>query len=141
MELEVDSLGGDRHRITVRGHEIVVDQPQDAGGDDAGPTPTDLFVASLASCVAHYARRGLGPEGAGPSVRCSWRMSETPPWRVVAIRIDVLLPAGTSDARVAAVRRAVTHCTVHNTLNQPPVVSITAGLAPSHQRAETPALV
>ena len=93
MELTVASLGGDRHRIMVRGHEIVVDQPVESGGEDAGPTPTDLFVASLASCVAHYARRGLGAGGEGPTVRCTWRMSETPPWRVAAIAIDVTLPA------------------------------------------------
>ncbi|MFI5287208.1 MAG: OsmC family protein [Candidatus Dormibacteria bacterium] len=129
MELTVASLGGDRHCITIRGHELIVDQPRDAGGEDAGPTPTDLFVASLASCVAHYARRGLGSGGEGPKVRCVWRMSETPPWRVAAIRIDVLLPPGTTDARLAAVRRAVEHCTVHNSLQAPPAVSITTTAA------------
>ena len=131
MELTVTSLGGDRHRITIRGHELIVDQPRDAGGEDAGPTPTDLFVASLASCVAHYARRGLGAGGDGPKVRCVWRMSETPPWRVAAITIDVMLPPGTSDARVVAVQRAVKHCTVHNSLRAQPAVSITASVARS----------
>ncbi len=131
MELTVVSLGGDRHRITVRGHEIVVDQPVESGGEDAGPTPTDLFVASLASCVAHYARRGLGAGGEGPTVRCTWRMSETPPWRVAAIAIDVTLPASTSDARLEAVRRAIGHCTVHNSLQSPPAITVRAGVAPA----------
>jgi len=131
MELTVVSLGGDRHRITVRGHEIVVDQPVDSGGEDAGPTPTDLFVASLASCVAHYARRGLGAGGEGPTVRCTWRMSETPPWRVAAIAIDVRLPASTTDARLEAVRRAISHCTVHNTLRSAPAITVRAGVAPT----------
>ncbi len=131
MELTVASLGGDRHRIMVRGHEIVVDQPVESGGEDAGPTPTDLFVASLASCVAHYARRGLGAGGEGPTVRCTWRMSETPPWRVAAIAIDVTLPASTSDARLEAVRRAISHCTVHNSLLSPPAITVRADLAPA----------
>jgi len=131
MELTVASLGGDRHRITVRGHEIVVDQPVESGGEDAGPTPTDLFVASLASCVAHYARRGLGAGGEGPTVRCTWRMSETPPWRVAAIAIDVTLPATTTDARLEAVRRAIGHCTVHNTLRSTPAITVRAGVAPT----------
>jgi uncharacterized OsmC-like protein len=130
MELTVVSLGGDRHRITVRGHEVIVDQPRDSGGEDAGPTPTDLFVASLASCVAYYARRGLGPGGEGPTVRCTWTMSETPPWRVASIAIEVQLPSSTAEARVEAVRRAIGHCTVHNSLQSPPPVSIRAGLAP-----------
>ena len=131
MELTVASLGGDRHRIMVRGHEIVVDQPVESGGEDAGPTPTDLFVASLASCVAHYARRGLGAGCEGPTVRCTWRMSETPPWRVAAIAIDVMLPASTSDARLEAVRRAIRHCTVHNSLLSPPAITVRADLAPA----------
>ena len=129
MELTVVALGGDRHRIRVRGHEIVVDQPRDGGGEDAGPTPTDLFVASLASCVAHYARRGLGRGGEGPTVRCSWTMSEAAPWRVAMITIDVTLPTGTTDARRDAVRRAITHCTVHNSLHTPPTVTISAAVA------------
>ena len=124
MELIVDSLGGDRHRITVRGHRIVVDQPEDAGGFDAGPTPVELFVASLAACVGHYARRALGPQSPGATVRCTWEMSASPPWRVADVDIHVDLPAGTSAARYAAVQRAVTHCTVHNSLVDAPNVSI-----------------
>jgi uncharacterized OsmC-like protein len=131
MELSVVSLGGDRHRITIGRHELVVDQPRDAGGEDAGPTPVDLFVASLASCVSHYARRGLGADGGGPEVHCRWTMSETPPWRVAAIAINVTLPAGTSDRRVDAVRRAIEHCTVHNSILRSPVLTITTRAAAS----------
>jgi putative redox protein len=128
MELTVSSLGGDRHLISVRGHELIVDQPRSDGGEDAGPTPTDLFVASLASCVAHYARRALGREGGRPSVHCRWSMSATTPWRVTAIEIEVRLPEITSPARLAAVRRAIGHCTIHNTLQDPPKVAISAAL-------------
>jgi putative redox protein len=128
MELTVTNLDGDRHRIAVRGHQLLVDQPLSDGGEDAGPTPTELFVASLASCTAHYARRGLGRSGDGPIVHCTWTMSDTPPWRVSAIDIDVELPADTSPQRVDAVQRAIAHCTVHNTLLDPPAVRIRAGV-------------
>jgi putative redox protein len=131
MELTVTSLRGDRHRISVRGHELLVDQPRGDGGTEAGPSPVELFVASLAACVAHYARRGLGPEGEGPSVHCTWTQSDSPPWRVTSIAIDVRLPAATPEGRLAAVRRAIEHCTVHNSLVDPPLVRISADLAPS----------
>ncbi|HWW10299.1 MAG TPA: OsmC family protein [Candidatus Acidoferrales bacterium] len=127
-ELTVTGIGGDRHRVSVRGHQLLVDQPVDAGGTDAGPTPVELFVASLASCVAHYARRALGRDGGSPTVHCHWTMSYTPPWRVSSIDIDVVAPAGTASARLDAVRRAVTHCTVHNTLQDPPTVRIEAAV-------------
>jgi putative redox protein len=41
--------------------ELRVDEPASAGGDDTGPQPTELFLASVASCfalaVAHVARK------------------------------------------------------------------------------------
>lgn len=136
MELDVVNVVGDRHRITVRGHQIDIDQPFADGGSDAGPTPTELFVASLASCIAHYARHGLGRTGEGAHVRCTWEMSESKPWRVRSIDIDVRVPAATPAERIVAVQRAVAHCTVHNSIIDPPVMTITTSVdVPGHVRA------
>ena len=33
-------------------HRLVVDEPVEAGGTDAGPSPARLVAAGLASCVA-----------------------------------------------------------------------------------------
>jgi putative redox protein len=53
--------GGYHVRASVRGFEVVADEPPEAGGDDQGPMPTELFLASLATCfaasVAHAARK------------------------------------------------------------------------------------
>jgi putative redox protein len=38
------------HVVEIDGHEIVVDEPEAAGGTDSGPSPTRLLTASLASC-------------------------------------------------------------------------------------------
>jgi len=35
-----------------RGHTVVVDMPQESGGEDTGPTALELAVMSLAGCVA-----------------------------------------------------------------------------------------
>jgi putative redox protein len=37
---------------TDTGHTIVADEPAEEGGEDAGPSPTRLLAASLASCTA-----------------------------------------------------------------------------------------
>ena len=55
--VDVGHLDGDAYEMLVRGHRITVDQPADAGGTDKAATPTELFVASLAACVAFYAGR------------------------------------------------------------------------------------
>ena len=61
-DLTVRHLGGDRFRIESRGHTLTVDQPTEDGGTNTAPTPTELCVASLASCVAGCAST---PRGAG----------------------------------------------------------------------------
>jgi uncharacterized OsmC-like protein len=36
--------------VTVRGHEVRIDEPESAGGEDSGMMPTEAFLASLAAC-------------------------------------------------------------------------------------------
>jgi uncharacterized OsmC-like protein len=52
MALEVVATwrGGMATDVRARGHEIRVDEPETAGGDDSGMMPTELFCAALASC-------------------------------------------------------------------------------------------
>jgi organic hydroperoxide reductase OsmC/OhrA len=54
-------LGGYRCRVAARQFVVDVDEPEEAGGDDSGMQPTELFLGSLASCfalaIAHVARK------------------------------------------------------------------------------------
>ena len=42
------------HDVEIEGgaHRLVVDEPEVAGGTDAGPAPTRLVAAGLASCIS-----------------------------------------------------------------------------------------
>lgn len=40
----------------IRGHTVVIDQPANSGGTDAGPTPLELVFASLAGCIGTIGR-------------------------------------------------------------------------------------
>jgi len=46
--------GNTLYRTTVnsRDHTIIIDEPEKSGGHDDGPTPHELLVGALASCVA-----------------------------------------------------------------------------------------
>jgi len=40
------------HDVEVDGHSLIVDEPEEDGGKNLGPSPTRLLTASLASCTA-----------------------------------------------------------------------------------------
>jgi putative redox protein len=125
--MDVRFVAGEAYEVTVRGHRLMVDQPAEAGGQDAAPTPTELFVASLATCVAFYAGRYLTRHGYGRdglAVSAGYDMASDRPARVGAIRLTVHVPAGLPPERWAALRAVVSHCTVHNSLASPPSVTI-----------------
>ena len=116
---------GDRMRVGVRGHEVVVDQPVTEGGADAGPTPTELFVASLAACTAHYAQRflrrhGLSTEGLRVSCDYSWAEH---PHRVGSIDLVVTAP-GLVEAKREAFSRVIDRCTVHTSITNAPTIHL-----------------
>src|SRR5205814_7126770 len=121
--IAVQYLGDDRLGISVRGHQVRTDQPEEDGGTDTAPTPTELFLASLAGCVAFYAERYLRRHGLsteGLEVACDWAWAREP-LRVGAVELMVREP-GLPPEREEAFRRLIEQCPIHNTLRQPPHV-------------------
>lgn len=47
-----DRNGPMRHTVSIGRHRLIVDEPPSAGGEDAGPTPHDLYDAALGACKA-----------------------------------------------------------------------------------------
>ena len=121
--ITVRHLGGDRLAIGVRDHQLLTDQPVADGGDDTAPTPTELFLASLAACVAFYAERFLRRNALpmeGLAVTCDWAWARDPA-RVGEIELTVEAPGLTPDRR-EAFERVIERCPIHNTLQQAPDV-------------------
>lgn len=134
QNMTVRSVGDDRYAIRLRGHELVVDQPTDSGGTDVGPTPTELFVAGLASCVAFYAGSYLARHSfdrEGLRVDVAWQMADGRPARVGAVNITVTPPPSLPADRLPALLAVSRGCTVHHSLERPPTVTIDAVAAPS----------
>ena len=131
--MRVEHRGGDKFDINVRGHVVRVDQPVKDRGEDTAPTPTELFIASLASCVAFYARRYLARHDLptdGLAVEATFTMGSKPA-RVAGIAMRLIVPEGVPADRLDALLAVATHCTVHNTLTSEPDVSVTLADAPA----------
>ncbi|MER7542959.1 OsmC family protein [Actinomadura sp.] len=126
-EMLVVHRDNDAFAVLVRDHVIHVDQPYSAGGMDVGPTPVELFVASLAACAAHYARRYLNRHSlptAGLEVVAGYAMSPTIPVRVSRIDLRLRPPARLTDAETDGLMAAVDNCTVHNSIIDAPRIGV-----------------
>ena len=137
MEIAVEHLGAVQFEIKTRGHLIVSDQPVNAGGFDEGMTPPELLLASLGSCAGYYAaeylrKNKLTTEGTRVHVSCE-KLTK-PMARLTDFVIEVNAPVELDVEQLKGMEAAVEHCLVHNTLLNPPKISIkTAGLIPSQR--------
>lgn len=112
--------GGMRAEIDAGGFPLVADEPAEFGGTGSGPQPTELLLASIASCftlaVAYSARRcDVLLDGLDVAVTGTY---DGP--RFHALRIAVRADTPTGDELAAIVQAAKRVCYVTNTLVRPP---------------------
>ena len=118
---------GYRHDVEIDGHTIVVDEPTDSGGDDAGPSPTRLLTAALASCTAitiemYAARKEWDMEGLEVAVD----FEGTPKAADTAhFTVHLTLPEGLDEEQVDRIRTVAAKCPVHRTLTGRVEIAIT----------------
>jgi len=126
LEVLVDHLGEVQFEVKARGHKVFCDQPLENGGFDEGMTPPELLLASLGACAGYYAVQYLKarhlPMG-GLRIRTTADKAEAPP-RVDNIRIEVEYPETLNERYRAGVLAAVHKCMIHNTLLNPPRISV-----------------
>jgi uncharacterized OsmC-like protein len=128
MKAVVESIGKVGSRARVEGHEFVFDQPRSVpGGEDRGPSPLDVMMASVAACAHYFAAaylhgRGLATEGL--AVEVDAEKERVPVSRIGRLAMRVKLPAGLSEKQVAGIERAIKSCPAYGTLLNSPTVEI-----------------
>ena len=109
--------GGFTHDLKIGDHQLTVDEPEDQGGKDEGPSPQELLAASLASCTAvtmeMYAER-KGWDVDGLEVDCRYSPAE----RGCPTRFELVMkmPAHLSEEQVERLQVIAAKCPVHRTL-------------------------
>lgn len=126
MKLHVAYHGGTRFDITSGKHRIVTDQPVEDGGHDAGMSPVELFVGSLASCVGYFVgqfceRHHISREGL--TVDAEWETAEGP-HRVGTVNLAIHLPHRITPDQKERLLKVAHGCTVHQSIAVAPAVSI-----------------
>ena len=137
MEVTAEFLGGARFEVQARGHRLICDQPVDNGGSDAGMTPPEFLLASLASCAAYYAAEYLKARRLPIEdlrVRVSAEKAKQPA-RLGLFRIEVTAP-GLDEHHQTGIARAAKACLIHNTLLGQPSIEVVVNAAGATHPAE-----
>jgi putative redox protein len=115
--------GGLRAVVDAGRFQLIVDEPESSGGTDRGPQPTDVLLASVASCfalaMAHVARKS-GIEL--PDLRVVVTGTYDGP-RFSAVAISLVSTAD-RPAVEQLIPEAQRVCYVTNTLDRPPEITI-----------------
>jgi len=126
MKLRATYQGGLRYDVTSGRHHVATDQPVPDGGEDAGMSPVELFVGSIAACVAYFvgrfcARHDIPREGL--TVETEWAMEEGP-HRVGRIGLVVHLPHPVPTELKERLLKTAQRCTVHQSIVTVPTITI-----------------
>lgn len=125
--VNVESQSGLLQSIRAGRHNFDADEPESAGGGDAGPTPYDLLLAALGACTSmtlrlYAKRKGWPLEGVWVELRhgrihaddCESCESENGMIDRIELQVDVSGPL--SDEQLARLQEIAGKCPVHRTL-------------------------
>lgn len=124
--MSITWMEGVRLAVEVRDQQIVVDQPEDEGGQGQGITPVEMFVGSLGGCIGYFAARFCQRHNIpadGLKVTMEWDYAERP-HRVGSMTAHVDLPAPLDPKMKERLQQVLEGCTVHESLINPPQVSV-----------------
>jgi putative redox protein len=118
--------GGWRCRVAAGGFDLVVDEPEDAGGSGTGPMPTEYLLAAMASCYAlalawAAGKRGLTLPGLAVSATGTY---DGPRFSRLQLTVACDAPPGTIEPLIEPALRV---CYVSNTIAASPPIEVTVG--------------
>ncbi|WP_455282212.1 OsmC family protein [[Eubacterium] cellulosolvens] len=130
MKMTISYLEGWRFSSKCRSHEIISDQPIEEDGQDTGMTPVEMFISSIGCCMGVYAkmfcdRHKIPMEDM--NIVLEWNMAKNPS-RVGELQAKIVFKKNIDTVLQQGIIRMVKHCTVHNTMNNPPEVNVSISI-------------
>lgn len=112
--------------MSVRDFDIVADEPQGSGGTDTGPTPTELFLSSLAVCFTMAVRHAFRKRGVELPDLAVHVDAEYEGLGFSRIRVEVQSSYPREEIE-AMMDRIISYCYVSNTLRRKPEMEFVVG--------------
>ena len=124
LSVEATWEGGYRCTVTSRQFRIRIDEPVKAGGEDTGPQPSEVFLASLAGCFTlalyHVAKkRGIELPDISVTAKGTY---EGPGFAHLAVAVKSTAEPGILESLIEPAKRV---CYVSNTLRNVNEIEVT----------------
>jgi uncharacterized OsmC-like protein len=124
--ISVEQKDSQEFTVSIRKHQFTSDMSLEDGGQDAGPSPTELVVGAFGACVgmvvARYCETIQCPTE-GLEVYLTYQLADQPK-RIEAIVVDLELPPSFPEDRLDAVQKVIQACPIHGTLFNPPRIDL-----------------
>jgi len=141
-------MSGFTTEILASGHGLVADEPEAAGGANAGPNPYDLLLAGLGACTGMtlrmYADRKKWPLEEvtvamrhGKAHALDEEHSDRADARIDRVEREVHLDGPLSEEQRVRLLEIADRCPVHRTLSAGVRISTTGGADPAKSRPST----
>ena len=109
---------GSKFKTKIRNHEFFSDMAVRDGGNDEAPSPAELLVSSLGTClgmtVDTYCKTH-GYESKNIGITMTYLLNDNPK-RIKNITIDIELPDNFPDNRKRAILNSVKSCVIYNSI-------------------------
>jgi ribosomal protein S12 methylthiotransferase accessory factor len=126
MDMEIRFPGGKKVEALFNDFMVKTDQPVVDGGSGSAPSPFDLFLASIGTCIGYYVlsfcqKNNIPTE----KMKLIARFQRNPTTHLVEnIHIDIQVPQEFPQKYTNAVIKASGVCAVKRHLEQPPQIDI-----------------
>lgn len=129
MKATIESAGKVASRVRLGSHELLFDQPASVrGGEDRGPSPLDVLVASVAACAHYFGAAYLSARGVDPSVlvvEADAEKERAPLARIGHLALKVRVRSALDARHVEGLVGAIKTCPAYGTLVHPPTIELT----------------
>ena len=116
---------GYAHEVEIGSHAFVADEPPHKGGNDEGPSPTDLLAVSLASCTAITVEMYADRKGWElPGLRVDVDVDGSLVKGDASYQVTMRLPAGLDPDQVDRLATIAGKCPVHKAIARETPISI-----------------
>ena len=127
MDMELIFPGGKKVDALYKGFTIKTDIPKAHGGEETAPSPVDLFVAALGTCMGFYVlnfcqQREIDTK----QVKLILRPEQGKDSKMIEkIVLEIQLPSDFDEKHLGSIVKTAQMCTVKKHLENPPAFEIT----------------